>query len=345
MTLIDINEAKPGMILNRDVDNIKTGAIFISSGTILNRKLILQMKNLNIESINVYDEKNLFSSDYEEDKLEGKYEVLSEKVNKVFNDTKIGKKIIVTEVSKELDDVIDEIIKNNNILGRIRQLEKWDDYTFRHSLNVCMLSTMIGKWLSYSQVEVKQLSLAGLFHDIGKLKISNDIINKPEALTEEEFEIIKKHPIYGYNILSDTIGISKNVTLGALQHHERIDGRGYPYGLKDDKIHEFARIIAICDIYDAMTSERVYKGKESPLLVAEYLNSESFASLDPEITQMFLNNISKFYVGNIVKLSNGDIGEIVYIYPQMPTRPIVKVEDKYIDFLKDDRVEVVDIIK
>ena len=203
MAFIDINEAKPGMILNRDVDNIKTGAIFISSGTILNRRLILQMKSLNVESISVYDEKNLFSSDYEEDKLEEKYEVLSEKVNKVFNDTRIGKKIIVTEVSKELDNVIDEIIKNNNILGRIRQLEKWDDYTFKHSLNVCMLSTMIGKWLNYSQVELKQLSLAGLFHDIGKLKISNDIINKPEALTEEEFEI---DSVKGYLTAEEVFG-------------------------------------------------------------------------------------------------------------------------------------------
>ena len=344
MSYIEISNLKSGMVLNKDVENLKTGAILIKNGTVLNRRFILLMKNLGIKRVDVLDEE-LFLDEHPKERLNVRFEMLSNKMESVFDDVKYGKKIIISEVSEEVDLLIEELKKNNNILGRLRELEEGDDYTFNHSLNVCMLSTMIGKWLGYNQIEIKQLSLAGLFHDIGKLKISDDIINKPGKLTEREFEIIKKHPIYSYNCTMDTIGISKNVSLGVLAHHEREDGSGYPNGIKGDKIHEFAKIIAVCDIYDAMTSNRAYKDKESPFYVAEHLDDSSFSNLDPRITRVFLENISKFYVGNIVKLSNGEIGEIIYIHPNEVTKPIVKVGERFIDFLNEKDLEIVDIIK
>jgi HD-GYP domain-containing protein (c-di-GMP phosphodiesterase class II) len=344
VTVADVRDLKPGMVIDKDIVNMRTGAILIGSGTVLNRKLILHIKNLGLKEVDIFDEKS-FLKEHPEDSLVIKYEKLSDKVENTFNDIKIGKKIILTEISDEVDDLIVELISNNNILGRLKQLEKRDNYTFNHSLDVCMLATMVGKWLGYSQIQLKQLSMAGIFHDIGKLKISDDIINKPEKLTKTEFEIIKKHPIYGYDILNETVGISRNVAIGVLQHHERQDGSGYPYGLKGNEIHEFARIIAICDIYDAMTSNRVYKRKESPFLVAEHLDDESFRNLDPRITRIFLDNISKFYVGSKVKLSNGEVGDIIFVNPQMPTKPIVKVGEKYINFLEEKKLQIVDIIK
>ncbi|WP_077366881.1 HD-GYP domain-containing protein [Anaerosalibacter sp. Marseille-P3206] len=344
MAIVEINDLKPGMVVNKDIDDYKTGSILVKNGTVLNRRLILLIKNLGIRQIDILDEA-AYLKEHPEDNLIIKFEVLSDKVESVFSDVKIGKKVVISEVSEEVDMLIIELTKNDNILGRLRELKETDDYTFNHSMNVCMLSTMVGKWLGYNQVELKQLSLAGLFHDIGKMKISKNIINKPDKLTEEEFEIIKKHTIYGFNIISETVGISKNVALGVLQHHEREDGRGYPHGVRGDKIHEFAKIIAVCDIYDAMTSDRVYKSKQSPFLAAEHLDESSFKNLDPRITRIFLDNISNFYVGNVVKLSNGEIGEIVYIYPNKPTIPIVKVGDKFVDFLKERDIKVVDILK
>lgn len=344
MMLVDVSNLKPGMVVNKDVENLKTGVILVKGGTVLNRRLILLIRNMGIRKIETLDEE-IFLEDHPEERLIINYEILSDKTEKIFNDIKFGKKILISEISEEMDMLINELIKNNNVLGRLRELEERDDYTFNHSLNVCMLSTMIGKWLGYSKVELKQLSMSGLFHDIGKLKISDDIINKPGKLTEEEFEIIKKHPIYGYDYIKETIGISNNVALGVLQHHEREDGKGYPYGLKKDKIHEFAKIIAVCDIYDAMTSDRVYRKKQSPFIVAEHLGEECFKNLDPKITRVFLDNISKFYVGNIVRLSNGDIGEIVYIHPQASTKPIVKVKNRFIDFLNEQDIKIIDIIK
>ncbi len=274
-----------------------------------------------------------------------KYEILSDKMENVFKGIRCGKKIILTDVSEELDDLIVEIIQNNNILGRIRQLEEKDDYTFNHSLNVSMLATMIGKWLNYSDKHIKQLALTGLFHDIGKLKVPDNIINKPGKLTGKEFEIIKKHPIYSFNILSETVGISKNVLIGVLQHHEREDGSGYPQGIKGDKIHEYAKIIAVCDVYDALTSDRKYKNKSSPFYAAEILRDQSFGVLNPKITRIFLDKVSNFYVGCKVLLSNGEKGEVIYIYPQSPTKTIVKLGDKYINFLEPQSISIVDIIE
>ena len=271
--------------------------------------------------------------------------MLSDKMENVFTDVKFGKKIILTEISKELDGLIVEIIQNNNILGRIRQLEEKDDYTFNHSLNVSMLATMIGKWLNYSDKDIKQLALSGLFHDIGKLKISDNIINKPGKLTDREEEIMKKHPIYSFNIISETIGISKNVSIAVLHHHEREDGGGYPQGIKGDKIHEYAKIIAICDTYDALTSDREYQNKTSPFYAAEILEEQSFGILNPRITRLFLDRIAEFYVGCKVLLSNGEEGRIIYVHPQSPTKTIVKLGNRYINFLDAQDISIIDIIK
>lgn len=346
MALLSIDEVKVGMVLNKDIENEKTGAILLASGTVLNRKNILTLKYLNIKYVDVYTDKN--KDDFliiDDDGFKEKYETFSNKARTIMNNARFGNKLAVNEIGELMNDMIDEVTKSNNILGRLRQIEEDNDYTFQHSLDVCMLATMIGKWLGYSKIELKQLSLAALFHDIGKVKIPDSIINKPGKLLEREFELVKKHTILGFNILNETIGISKNVAFGALQHHEREDGSGYPLGVKSNKIHEYAKIIAICDIFDAMTTDRIYRKKQSPFLVAEHISSDSFSTLDPRISMVFINNISKFYVGNIVKLSNGDIGEIVYINPQLPTRPLVKVEDHFIDLLTVKDLYVEDVIR
>lgn len=346
MALLDIGSVKAGMILNSNVENEKTGAILLASGTVLNNNNITTLKNLGVKFLDIYLKKNK-QDDFliiNNDSFTEKHKKFSDKARTIFHNARFGKKLVICDISESVNEMIGEIVKSNNILARLRQIEEDDDYTYKHSLHVCMLATMIGKWLGYSEVELKQLSLAGLFHDIGKVKIPDNILNKPGKLTESEYDLVKNHTIFGYNLLNETVGISKNVAIGALQHHEREDGSGYPLGLSSKEIHEFAKIIAVCDIYNAMTTERVYKEKQSPFLVAEQIFSESFSTLNPRIANVFVNNISKFYVGNIVKLNSGEIGEIVYIHRQMPTRPIVKVESRFIDLLTNRDYYVADVI-
>lgn len=336
-------DLKPGMVLAEDVGSLTSGAILVSKNTVLNKKTIERIFGYRINHVFIYSEEDMISEI--DNKLEVKYEILADKMEDVFTDIKIGKKIILNEINEELDDLVDEILENDNILGRMRELEEKDDYTFNHSLNVSMLSTMLGKWIGYSQKQIKQLALTGLFHDIGKLKIPDNIINKPGKLTDAEFAKMKQHSIYSYNILKETIGISSNIAMGALQHHEREDGSGYPLGLKGSEIHEYAKIIAVCDVYDAITSNRVYRTKVSPFFAAEILSGEGFTVLDSRFTRVFLDKIAEFYVGCTVLLSNGDKGQIIYIHPQDRTKAVVKVGDEFIDFLKPQEIEIADIIK
>lgn len=345
-----IDEAKKNMILSRDIVNEMNGTSILSKGTVLNEKLIDRIKHLGVRDFYIVDDSQYLLA--RERKMYDRTEIfmeshakLTDKTRKVFENIKIGKKVLLTEITREADEVINELYKSDNILSRLRQIEEDDDYTFKHSINVSILAAMVGKWFNFPKNEIKQLFLAGLFHDIGKLKISTDIINKPGKLNEKETEIIKKHPVYGYDILSNTIGISKNVLMAVLQHHEREDGSGYPRGIKSKEIHKFAKIIAVCDVFDAMTSTRVYKEKMSPFKVAEQIANDSFGVLNPEVAVVFLKNISNYYVGNLVQLSNGEIGEIVYVYKTDPTRPLIKAGNMFYDLLKERSIQIVDVLE
>mgnify|MGYP006278827645 CR=1 FL=1 len=349
MGLIKTRDAVSGMIINKDVYLENSRVIVMTSGTILNHKKLKRLRAFGIQEISILEEE--ISKDdennnvqIERDSFFKNYDILEKEVSTILNNAKIGKKIIIKDVSNIMDDVIKDVIKNNNILGKLRQIEGDNDYTLSHSIEVSLLATMIGKWMNYSKKELKQLALAGLFHDIGKFKIPSHILNKPGKLTKAEFDIMKKHTIFGYNILDQTLGLSKNIAYAALQHHERVNGSGYPLGLKSKNIHEFSKIIAVCDVFNAMTNDRVYKSKDSPFRVAEKILTDSFDTLDPKICTVFLNNISKFYTGNIVRLNTGDIAEIVYVHKEISTRPIVKLEDEFIDLLNNKEYEILEII-
>lgn len=340
--LVNINDLEMGMILQEDVIDEKTGVVLVAKNMGLTKPLIDKLISHGINHIYIREEE-IPAEKYNEP-LMVTYGELQKRMEDVFTEIKGGEKLESGEVLDEMVGFVKEVIEEIDILTQMRLLKKKDDYTFNHSIAVGTLAASLGKWLNYSEEEIMDLAIAGLFHDIGKLKISDDIINKPGSLTDEEFEIMKKHSRYSLEILSQTGEFNWDILMGVLQHHERMDGTGYPDGIKGEKIHRYGRIIGICDIYHALTTRRVYKDKESPLKVAKYIRGESFSRLDPYMTRVFLKNISEFYVGNKVILSTGEIGEIIYVYPQDNTKPIIKVADKYIDLLKEKDIEVVDII-
>lgn len=212
-------------------------------------------------------------------------------------------------------------------------------------MNVSIISIALGNWLHYSLGDLRLLAMSGLLHDLGKMKISNMILDKPGKLTPKEFEIMKKHPLYGYNYLKDAIGISKIVTNAVLQHHEREDGSGYPLKIKGDQIHPYAKILAIADVFDAITSNKSYSEKKNPFYAQEIIQSDSFSKLDPGICYTFLKNLSKMYIGKAVLLTDGTIGEIVYIHANAPTRPVIKVdEENYVDLSTNRSIDVQEMI-
>lgn len=340
--LVNIDDLKIGMILERDVVDRRTGAVLVSKNRAVTRGLINKLCNNNIHIVSIKEDKipeNLINHNFMQE-----YSNIENKLDNIFDTIKKEDKLDVKELSNEMDSFVKEIIKTRNISAQMKLLKERDDYTFNHSLGVSILAITLGKWLGYDEKSILELSITGLLHDIGKLRIPEEIINKPSKLTQDEFELMKKHSLYGYEMVMESGGFSQDILLGVLQHHEKVNGTGYPEGLKGGDIHEYAKIIAVCDIYHALTSDRAYKYKDSPFDVADYLRKESFQSLDPNIVGVFLKNISKFYVGNRVLLSDGSIGTIIYIHPQNTTKPIVKVDDKYIDFLVEDKLEILDII-
>jgi len=323
------DQCKPGMRIAESIFN-EFGAVIIYENTTINRSIIQKIKELGIKKIKVYTEDETFPVEHEEI-VRFQYEEDKEAVKEILHDISIGRNINMDKVNQVSESIMEKAEEKLDIINCINQMKSMDDYTHTHSVNVSILCMLIAQWLKFDSRKIRLVVQAGLLHDVGKVMLPPEILQKRGELTREEYEEAKKHVIYGYKIAQDIPGISSDVLNGILMHHEREDGSGYPLGAKSDQIHEFAKIIAVADIYDAMTSERVYKKRKSPFEVFELFQNQSFDTLDPRIRMTFLKNIANYYVGEKVKLSSGDEGEIVYINPMNISRPIVKSGEKYID--------------
>ncbi|MNI37991.1 Cyclic di-GMP phosphodiesterase response regulator RpfG [compost metagenome] len=214
-----------------------------------------------------------------------------------------------------------------------------DDYTFQHSVQVGMLSYYLAKWLDKSEEEALLIGKAGYLHDIGKSKIDQSILNKPSRLTADEFDEIKKHTIYGYDIIRHSYK-DTGLAMAALQHHERMDGNGYPLRKKGLDIHPFARIVAVADVYSAMTSNRAYQKKKDLLYVLRELHRMSFGELDAEATQCFIKHMIPNFIGKKVNLADGRVGDIILTNPCDFFRPLIQIDSQFFDLSHETAIEI-----
>lgn len=340
------SELREGMILGQDVFD-RNMVLFLASGTILTGQHIRALSNMDVAVVAIVEK---FSEDGQtqpliiEDRLATEYKRSVENFKAIFKETRIGKKLVHEELDACVAPLLEAISDNNNIAKRLWQIESCDEYTYDHSVQVCMIAALLGKWLGYKDKELKAIAVAGLLHDIGKINIPDEILNKPVELNEEEFRIMKTHATLGYVLLMNNKDFDDETLMAVLQHHESYDGSGYPNGLKGKDISRYARIITIADVYSAMISDRIYRKRRSPFEVARIIMDSTFGCFDPYYSMIFLNKISQFYVGNIVKLTTGEIGEVVMIPKNEPARPLVKVEDRFVDLLKTMDVEIEEII-
>jgi len=272
--------------------------------------------------------------------IDVKHEKVIEDTKNIFLTIREEGKLDLDRLRKNVEETLPDMVRNNDVLMRLNQLKESDDYTFQHSLRVAILATMIGKWLGYSQEELLELGEAGLLFDIGKLSVPDFLLKKPSNVTLDEYELLKKHAQFGYSILLKTKGVTSNIKYAALHHHERLDGSGYPLRLRENQIHDYAKIIAVCDVFDALITDRPYKKGISPLLAADYLSWSSGKLLDSEVCYVFIKRVSEYFVGKNVVLSNGLQGKIVYVDTNFPTRPTVQVGEKFLDLVKDRSVNV-----
>ena len=235
------------------------------------------------------------------------------------------------------------ILRNDAIVKRLMDLKEKDEYTYTHSINTAIYSMLIGKWLHLSKVDTNNLILSGLLHDIGKIKIPNEILNKAGKYTEDEYGMMKLHPSYGYELLKTEDSLDQNVKLAVLLHHERSDGSGYPYHFTEEKMNLYSRIVAFADVYDAMISDRVYRKKMTPFEAFELLFNSLKDQFDSKIAHIFFKKYPAYLIGATVRLSNGEQGEIVHIPASDITSPIVMVGNKTFDFSKCQTVKITNI--
>lgn len=241
------------------------------------------------------------------------------------------------DTNKLLNQTKEIIIMNRNPMNTFHTLQNiraYDDATYIHSLNVAIICNLFGNWLKMPQEDLDILTLAGLLHDVGKMEIPSKIIKKPEILTDEEYNIVKLHPKRGYNLLKP-MRIDERIKRAALMHHERCDGSGYPSGLRGDEIDEFAKIVSIADIFDAMTSARVYRGPLCPFEVISIFEMEGYSKFEPKYIVPFLEGIVNYYLNEQVILSDGRIGTIVLNNKNALSKPVVRVDNELIDLSKE----------
>ena len=214
-----------------------------------------------------------------------------------------------------------------DILTLLQTMGGSEDTVYAHSINVALVSRAIGKWLKMSKVELDALTMAGLLHDLGKANVPPEILNKAGKLTDEEFDLIKKHALDGRKILKEVKGIDPRFLNAASQHHERSDGTGYPRGLTDDEIDDFAAIISIADVYDAMTASRSYRTAMCPFQVIAAFERDGLSKYRTKFILTFLEHIAMAHQNSLVVLSNGSRGRVVYINQASLSRPIVELSD------------------
>lgn len=247
----------------------------------------------------------------------------------------------VKKVDGIADDIITDVVGNSSFLGnQMIALQNYDDYTYKHCLRVAMLSASVCSELGLSAEETKETVVAGILHDIGKSNIDHDIIIKPGKLTDEEYAEIKRHPLIGYNILKNSGCYSPNIMSGVLFHQEKFDGTGYPTRLSGYKIPLIARILAVCDVFDALTSNRPYRVPWSVPETEEYILGASGTHFDWTVTKAFLSAFNPYPIGTVVSLSDGRHG-VVIKHNDNVLRPTVKILGKFsgeiLDLMNDFR--------
>lgn len=276
--------------------------------------------------------------------LEEAYNQIIKILRNIVEDIRFGRKLYFNPIEIYSTIICKNLNDDTNILSFIKSVQNKNPYMYSHPANVAFISFVIGKWLNLDSYKLVNLFRTALLHDVGKAKIKDSLLNKADALTIEEMEKLKSHPVIGYKIVDSVKLFESEVLQGILFHHERRDGTGYPLGLKGEKINVFSRIIAIADTFDAITASKTYREKNTPLKAIEEIQANSFNQLDQNICKIFIKNIIEYYCGREALLSNEQVGIIVNINPIEFTKPLVRFEDKIHDLSVERDIEIVEIL-
>ncbi|RUT29505.1 HD-GYP domain-containing protein [Paenibacillus zeisoli] len=336
-----VMELAPGDRIENDIFN-NNGVFVLKKGTILTDESIVKLVQHSIDyvdvELSVAEEPPLRNIE----KMELQFNDAIDAFESIFLESLTTGKFDENDVDDLLNPLLRDLTSQKDVVSLLLLLDKKDNYTYNHSMQVGMLSYYIALWLDYPHEMAYKAGKAGFLHDIGKSMISPEILNKPGKLTPEEYEEIKRHTIYGSEIIRNSTK-DEISALVALQHHEREDGTGYPNGLTSSEIHPFAKITAIADVYSAMTSNRVYQNKQELITVLHELYRLSFGKFSAEPTQAFIRHMLPNFIGKRVRLSSGELGSIVMTNPSDFFRPLVKTDTRFADLSREMNIDIQEV--
>lgn len=365
MITILTDELKPGMITAEPVMT-PNGQLIVNKGITLDKKTITRISFYSIESVQIEEQDSEETTAApapetpapitpapekkpEQNALFQSFETAYS--SKLFQIKEMMDNLLTTDQFNEKQFMIDALdiigsqkLTTLELFDHIHSLRQIDDSIYAHSLNVAMIARILGTWLKYDRDDLDQLTIAGLLHDIGKLKIPANILNKPGKLSELEFQVVKTHPRLGYDSVRH-FGLNPRVESAILHHHERSDGSGYPDALKGDSIDEFTMIIAIADVYDAMTAARKYRDPLCPFQVIALFEEEGLQKYKPSVILTFLNRIANTYQNNRVMLSDGRLATIILLNDKHLSTPIVSLDDGSFLDLSTSKIRIASVLK
>ncbi|MDD3414284.1 MAG: HD-GYP domain-containing protein [Lachnospiraceae bacterium] len=350
MEMVATLALKEGMVIGEDITN--QGKVIVKRNSTIDSIILQKLNTFHIMSVNIMEPEDYATTYYEKIRLSKDFKQYEQLYTanlvayKVAVDSFIYKKVPfrIQDLLTIATSLVPDNMTGKQLFSYLYLLLPSEDHlTYAHGLNVALICRVFGRWLNLNQEDLKILTLTGFLYDLGKFILPYDIIWKPERLNKMEFDLVKTHAFHGYHLISK-LNIDENIKLATLQHHERCDGSGYPQGLAGNKINPFAKIVAICDVYEAMTSARSYREPLCAYKVINIFEGDSLQKYDIKYINVFLQHVVDELIGNRVRLSNGLEGEVILNNKNDLSRPIVKCDDTIIDLSKNRTISIVAVV-
>jgi HD-GYP domain-containing protein (c-di-GMP phosphodiesterase class II) len=343
MLTLAVEQLEPGLVLDQDIYNGST--LLLKAGTEVTSELVIRLRQRNIDQLSISENSQLgrrlllhqdacpgleltrtelfrrhgITSAIPEELLEQ----ATAEVQRCFSQIELGGCIELEPLRGLVKNLVSHMLANPEGAPKLFSLRDFDQYTYRHSINVGLLMLLVLKDWQLSEAQLNDLVLGALLHDLGKMRVGAAIINKQGPLDDEEWQAMKQHPLWSLELIGKDAQLPPEALSLVRSHHERMDGRGYPDGARAGELERVVRLAAVCDVYDALTSRRSYKGKIEFAAAVNILLESSGSHFDPGLLNEFVRRIGLYPVGTLVKLSNGSTAVVVRANPQSVTRPLV----------------------